>query len=61
MPQALLMKADKYPEQVEEWSVKGVTMLYDGYKLLGRGEEFVDLVGSRPHKLALVPHGSASG
>jgi hypothetical protein len=61
MPQALLMKAAKYPEQVEEWGAKGVAMLYDGYKRLGREKEFVDLIGSRPHSLALVPHGSASG
>jgi hypothetical protein len=57
----LLMKASKYPEQVEEWSEKGVAMLCDGYKRLGREKEFVDLIGSRPHSLGLVPHGSASG
>jgi hypothetical protein len=28
---ALLMKSTKYYEQVEEWSAKGVTILYDGY------------------------------
>jgi hypothetical protein len=36
-------------------------MLCDGYKRLGRENEFVDLIGSRPHSLGLVPHGSASG
>jgi hypothetical protein len=61
MPQALLMKAAKYPEQVEDWGEKGVAMLSERYRCLGRENEFVDLVGSRPHSLALVPHGSASG
>jgi hypothetical protein len=36
-------------------------MLCDGYKRLGRENDFVDLIGSRPHSLGLVPHGSASG